>query len=88
MKKYSIGIDFGTLSARAVLADVENGDILPAIYSFDYPHAVMSRVLQRMGTVHFYPCHQTGILPYRQLHKVYRVIPHRVCNHKLHRDGI
>ena len=42
MKKYSIGIDFGTLSARAVLADVENGDILPAIYSFEYPHAVMT----------------------------------------------
>ena len=44
MKKYSIGIDFGTLSARAVLADVENGEILPAIYSFDYPHAVMTEL--------------------------------------------
>ena len=44
MKKYSIGIDFGTLSARALIADVENGEILPAIYSFEYPHAVMTEL--------------------------------------------
>jgi L-ribulokinase len=44
MKKYSIGIDFGTLSARALIADVENGEILPAVYSFEYPHAVMSEL--------------------------------------------
>lgn len=25
MKKYAIGIDFGTLSARALLVDLENG---------------------------------------------------------------
>ena len=44
MKKYSIGIDFGTLSARALIADVESGEILPAVYSFEYPHAVMTEL--------------------------------------------
>lgn len=44
MKKYSIGIDFGTLSARALIASVENGEILPAVYSFEYPHAVMTEL--------------------------------------------
>ena len=31
MKKYVIGIDYGTLSARAILADAENGNILPGV---------------------------------------------------------
>ncbi len=38
---YTIGIDFGTLSARAVLADVGDGSIA-ASASFDYPHGVIS----------------------------------------------
>ena len=28
MKKYAIGIDFGTLSARALLVDLENGRVV------------------------------------------------------------
>ena len=41
MKKYSIGIDYGTLSARALLVDLENGrECATAVYEF--PHAVMS----------------------------------------------
>ena len=40
MKKYSIGIDFGTLSARAVLLDLEDGkEVAERVYQ--YPHAVM-----------------------------------------------
>ena len=39
-KKYVIGIDFGTLSGRAVLVDAITGDEL-ATASLDYPHAVM-----------------------------------------------
>lgn len=44
MKRYSIGIDFGTLSARALIADVENGNILEHTAHFDYPHGVMSEL--------------------------------------------
>ena len=44
MAKYTIGIDFGSLSGRAVVADVSNGREL-ATASFDYPHAVMDEAL-------------------------------------------
>lgn len=44
MKKYTIGIDFGTLSARAILARLENGDVVAAA-SYDYPHGVMDLAL-------------------------------------------
>ena len=44
MKKYVIGIDYGTLSARAILADSENGNILPHKPTFTYPHGVMTEL--------------------------------------------
>ena len=44
MKKYVIGIDYGTLSARAILADAENGNILPCKPTFTYPHGVMTEL--------------------------------------------
>ena len=44
MAKYSIGVDFGSLSGRAVLVDTENGREL-ASAALDYPHAVMDRQL-------------------------------------------
>ena len=44
MKKYVIGIDFGTLSARAVIADVSNGDEI-AESTYNYPHGVMDEQL-------------------------------------------
>ncbi len=50
--KYAIGIDFGTLSARAVLARVQDGHEV-ASSAMDYPHAVMDRQLPdgtRLGT--------------------------------------
>jgi len=40
MGKYSIGIDFGTLSGRALVVNVATGEEL-ASYAVDYPHAVM-----------------------------------------------
>ncbi len=44
MKKYTIGIDYGTLSGRAVLVDVENGEEI--CYSvLEYKHAVMDQYL-------------------------------------------
>ena len=44
MKKYTIGIDYGTLSGRAVLVDVENGEEI--CYSvLEYKHAVMDKYL-------------------------------------------
>ena len=44
MKKYVIGIDFGTLSARAVIADPENGNEV-ASATYEYPHGVMDEKL-------------------------------------------
>ncbi len=47
-QKYTIGLDFGTLSARALLARVSDGAII-AERSFDYPHAVMDKTLAATG---------------------------------------
>ena len=44
MSKYTIGIDYGTLSGRAVLVDVATGAQI-ASATFDYPHAVMDEAL-------------------------------------------
>lgn len=43
-KKYSIGVDFGSLSGRAVIVDITNGQEL-ATSVFNYPHAVMDEYL-------------------------------------------
>jgi len=40
VSKYSIGIDFGTLSARALLINLENG-AETAVSEFKYPHSIM-----------------------------------------------
>ena len=43
-KKYTIGIDYGSLSGRAVLVDVENGaELASSVY--EYPHEVMYEYL-------------------------------------------
>ena len=44
MKRYSLGIDYGSLSGRAVLVDLETGEEV-ASSIFEYPHAVMSDTL-------------------------------------------
>lgn len=44
MAKYAIGIDYGTLSGRAVLADVSDGRVVATAEKV-YPHAVMDRAL-------------------------------------------
>ncbi|MCA0991331.1 ribulokinase [Pseudalkalibacillus hwajinpoensis] len=44
MSHYTIGIDYGSLSARAVLVDINDGkELASAVY--EYPHAVMSEYL-------------------------------------------
>ncbi|MBO7728861.1 MAG: ribulokinase [Oscillospiraceae bacterium] len=44
MAKYVIGIDFGTLSVRALIVNVKDGSELAAAV-YDYPHAVMAESL-------------------------------------------
>ncbi len=44
MKKYTIGIDYGSLSGRVVLVDVENGEEL-GFETLDYAHGVMDTFL-------------------------------------------
>ncbi len=44
MAKYSIGIDFGTLSGRAVLIDVDSGNMI-AEATLEYKHGVMDDYL-------------------------------------------
>jgi len=53
MPKYTIGVDFGTESARAVLVDVGNGKIT-ATATASYPHGVIDRTLPG-GTEHLPP---------------------------------
>ena len=48
MKKYSLGIDFGTLSARALLVEVETGmEVATSVY--EYSNAVIDEVLPTSG---------------------------------------
>ncbi len=44
MAKYSLGLDFGTLSGRALLVNVETGEEL-ATAVMDFPHGVMDEAL-------------------------------------------
>lgn len=46
--KYSIGVDYGTLSGRAVVVDVADGTELGSAV-FEYPNAVMDQVLNSTG---------------------------------------
>ena len=44
MKRYTIGIDFGTLSGRAVLMEITTGEIV-ATSVYEYPHGVIDEQL-------------------------------------------
>ncbi len=44
MSRFSIGLDFGTLSARALLADLSDGRIVASVV-YDYPHGVLDAAL-------------------------------------------
>jgi L-ribulokinase len=48
MAKYTIGVDFGTLSARALLVDTKDGRELASV-AMDYPHGVMDRTFCATG---------------------------------------
>ena len=45
MAKYVIGVDFGTLSARAILINVETGEAKLRLSEQPYAHAVMDTAL-------------------------------------------
>ena len=44
MRKFTIGIDYGTMSGRAVLMDAQSGEIV-ATHVSEYSHGVMDRTL-------------------------------------------
>lgn len=44
MGNYAIGLDYGTLSVRALLMNIENGEEL-AVSVYEYPHGVMESTL-------------------------------------------
>jgi len=44
MKRYTVGVDFGTLSGRAVVLDTQSGKTLASAV-MDYPHGVMDTAL-------------------------------------------
>ena len=44
MAKYSIGLDYGTLSVRALLVDITTGEEV-GVSVFEYPHGVMETKL-------------------------------------------
>ena len=44
MSKYTVGVDFGSLSARALVAEIGTGREL-AVATMDYPHTVMTQAL-------------------------------------------
>lgn len=43
-KKYSLGLDFGTLSARAIIVDTKDGAPLGKDSIFTYPHAIITEL--------------------------------------------
>jgi len=47
-EQYTVGVDFGTLSARAVVARCSDGHIMGSS-EFQYPHAVMQQTLACSG---------------------------------------
>ena len=65
MKRYTIGIDFGTLSGRAVLMNVETGEI-EATSVYEYPHAVIDAELNGknlpVNTALQHPADYLGVL--------------------------
>lgn len=46
MKKYTLGLDFGTLSLRIVVVDIENGNVV-GTHVENYPHGVMDLYLKK-----------------------------------------
>ena len=48
MKKYTIGLDFGSLSCRAVLVNTKTGQEV-AVATSEYRHAIMDTVLAASG---------------------------------------
>ncbi len=61
MAKYSIGLDFGTLSGRALLLNLETGEELASAVC-DYPHGVMDREMPWGGG-----CRRTGRCSIRRI---------------------
>ena len=44
VKRYALGLDYGTLSVRALFLDLETGQEHPAVV-YEYPHGIMTQNL-------------------------------------------
>ena len=85
MAKYAIGIDFGTLSGRAVLADIENGRVISSATS-SHPDLVCLNwkaeidALIQTGIDKWEFCrddehkHSTALAGYVGAHMIYRAL--------------
>lgn len=52
MSKYAIGVDYGTLSVRALLVNIETGEEA-ATSVYEYPHGVYGRTSSTRRTTSF-----------------------------------
>ena len=68
MKKYSIGVDYGTQSGRAVLVDVSNGEVVAQAVK-EYSHGVIDEFLPRWNKIKT----RLGFTTSKRLYRSFRI---------------
>ncbi len=84
MAKYTIGIDYGSLSGRAILVNVQNGQEV-ASCALSYPHQVMDRALPSGKTLG-----QDWALQHPQdyLDVLYKTVPAIMAQKGIHKEDV
>ncbi|MDQ0300067.1 L-ribulokinase [Salibacterium salarium] len=84
MSKYTIGVDFGTLSGRAVVVDITSGEEL-ASAAKEYPHGVIDKELpQHIALDHDWALQH----PDDYIHVLETAVPQAVENAGISKDNI